>query len=544
VPDDLSDRYKDLLAGRYDCIDRIVLNAYFRMAHTPGGFRHWWRLLHGTDENLDNTHLMRMAGRFSRRLRAWAKAKGIPVIDCAQGDRKHEMAEEHLSKHPETRGLFLVLVARAQGPVWDVEEGKARHLTPKKPYVNHYSFHIVDPDWGHITIKICGHPPFVAQVALNGHEYVACQARKAGIQFTKEDNCFTHISDAAGLARVADTLSEQRTIGRLSRVCERWIYSSCLWFALDSKERAKSGFRYQYSTYQIESSRNLLFHVGGQMEQVFQALIDRTRVPFDLDRIKTIFGYKRRPRYRKRKKTAMEWGVVLEKPAYDLTVFKVRCAKLTLKIYTKGERVLRIEVVAHNTNELECGRSLEKFPAIVARLKEILERFMNALSWVDACFIADDTLERLPAASWVGKTKVGGIDFNKPRMRAVVNAVLALSASPAGFTASDLALKVRAMNRQTMWDYNSRRATYDLKKLRGKQILRKVGGRRYEPIPEGFRAIAALVVLRDKVIQPLLAAASQPKTRQRMNPATPVDKHYHTLRAGMRDLFEELGLAA
>src|ERR1700680_690605 len=70
------------------------------------------------------------------------------------------------------------------------------------------SFHILDPEWGHITIKISGHPPFPAQVILNGHEYVACQARKAGIGFTKEGNCFTHISDAAGLTKIADTLSE------------------------------------------------------------------------------------------------------------------------------------------------------------------------------------------------------------------------------------------------------------------------------------------------------------------------------------------------
>jgi hypothetical protein len=50
---------------------------------------------------------------------------------------------------------------------------------------------------------------------------------------------------------------------------------------------------------------------------------------------------------------------------------------LTLKIYTKGERVLRIEVVVHNTQELQCGRSLEKFPQIVVQAKEILERFMK-----------------------------------------------------------------------------------------------------------------------------------------------------------------------
>jgi hypothetical protein len=52
-------------------------------------------------------------------------------------------------------------------------------------------------------------------VILNGHEYVACQAGKAGITFTKEGNCFTTISDAAGLAKIADTLSEPRAIGRL-----------------------------------------------------------------------------------------------------------------------------------------------------------------------------------------------------------------------------------------------------------------------------------------------------------------------------------------
>ena len=30
---------------------------------------------------------------------------------------------------------------------------------------------------------------------LNGHEYVACQARKGGIDFTKPDNCFTSVTN-------------------------------------------------------------------------------------------------------------------------------------------------------------------------------------------------------------------------------------------------------------------------------------------------------------------------------------------------------------
>jgi len=43
------------------------------------------------------------------------------------------------------------------------------------------------------------------------------------------------------------------------------------------------------------------------MEQVFQALIDRSRVRLDLKTVKTILGCKRRPKYRSHKKRAAEW---------------------------------------------------------------------------------------------------------------------------------------------------------------------------------------------------------------------------------------------
>lgn len=188
--DELSERYGQLVHGSYDCVDRIVLNAYFPLGHNPGGFRVWWRRLHnGCEEQLDNTHLMRMAGRFARRVRAFAKAHGIPVIDCGRGDRKHRIAEDYLASHPVSGGVFLILVARAAATVWEVQrsaKGVIGNLAKKTAYVNHYSFHIMDPEWGHLTVKMSGHPPFGAQVILNGHEWVACQASRQGIAFAKE----------------------------------------------------------------------------------------------------------------------------------------------------------------------------------------------------------------------------------------------------------------------------------------------------------------------------------------------------------------------
>jgi len=169
MPDQLSTLYGDLLQGSYDCVDRVILNAYFTMGQTGGALRTWWRALYGCDDNLDNHHLMRMAGRFSRRLRAWAKEKNIPVVYSSPGERKHDIASKHLATHAVKPGLFMILVSKAPALVWDAQmtgTGKLGQLVPKQPwpYVNHYSFHILDPDWGHLTIKMSGHPPFGAQV--------------------------------------------------------------------------------------------------------------------------------------------------------------------------------------------------------------------------------------------------------------------------------------------------------------------------------------------------------------------------------------------
>ena len=207
MADDFTERYGDLLAGSYDCVDRVVLNAFFPLGHNPGGFRCWWRRLHGSDDQLDDTHLMRMAGRFARRVKAWAAANGVPVIFCKAGERKHLIAEQYLEENSVSPGVFLILAAGAPASVWKVHRsarGVITRLEKKREHVYHYSFHIMDPAFGHLAIKMSGHPPFGAQVILNGHEYVAGAAHAEGIGFTKEGNCFTGIADPQGLARVAE----------------------------------------------------------------------------------------------------------------------------------------------------------------------------------------------------------------------------------------------------------------------------------------------------------------------------------------------------
>ena len=401
----------------------------------------------------------------------------------------------------------------------------------------------MDPDWGHVVIKISGHPPFGAQIILNGHNYVAAKAAKAGIAYTKEGNCFTTIDDPARLARVADTLSRSAAIGRLRQVCDRWIYTSVLCFALDRSDQELSRARYDYSVYQVEYSRNLLFADGAVMDQVFDRVVDRTRSRLDVPRIKTLFGAKRRP-HRDRKHPAT-LAAVVETPSYDLTWFKVTFGRLGLKAYTKGERLLRIEATCHNAAELGCGRVLDKLPEIIARLAAMANRFATTLDAASVGFISDRILDELPRPGRLGAIRVGGVSLDSTRVRAALAAVAALGPAPKGFTITELTDKVHAMTGQTDADYSIRQAAYDLRKLRAKNLVQKPGStRRYQVPPHALRTITALSTLRDQVLAPLLAAVSTPRLVTKANTWTDVEHDYETLRANMQTLFDDLGIAA
>jgi hypothetical protein len=535
--DPFASAYSDLLYGQYDCVDRIILNAYFPLACGPGGFRTWWRALTGGDDTLDNTHLMRMAGRFSRCVRGWAKKENIPVIDCSAGERKHEIAEEHLPTNSKRAGIFLILVNRAPASIWDVHlYGKGGiDLRRKTAYVNHYTFHIWDEKWGHVAIRMCGHPPFPAMIMLNGHEYVAQKATEQRILFGKEENCFTELGDAPGLQQVADTLRSPDAIGHLMRVGERWLYR-CLCFALDSDDQKRTAFRYAVSLFQMEYSRNFLFERGRVLEQLFQGLIDRTRSTLNIKTVKTILGCKQRPQ----QKSKTRWEITVETPEYGLTIFKIHGGALTIKMYTKGERVLRCEVIVHNARKLKEGNGLARWVRVVTLLNEILDRFLEVVQCADSAALDDGFYESLPKPSAMGAARMAGIDLASERMAAVMGAVVELSTQPMGFTSGDLSVKVR--ERLGVKEYQSRQAAYDLKKLRGKGLVDKVDkSRKYEAPAAGLRTLVALGLLRDKVLKPVLRNRNLQGPPPRSD--NPVDHHYYKLRQEMRRLFRTLKIA-
>jgi hypothetical protein len=233
--------------------------------------------------DVSNVLVQRGAGG---RVYGWAKKNRVPLLHCPANQRPHELVEETCPVIPQKPGVFCIVVKRAPYPVWSVRRfgqgGIDLYRAQHRPFVNHFAFHVWDVAWGHLVFKMCGHPPFTVQILVNGHEYVVCLAKKRRLKFRKEDNCFTDFANAAGLRKVADTLRSSDAIGRLQRACVHWLYQVCLCLALDVAEQEKSGFCYEFSIYQGEYSRNLLFAEGRTLDKVFQGVIDRTRAALDV----------------------------------------------------------------------------------------------------------------------------------------------------------------------------------------------------------------------------------------------------------------------
>src|SRR6516225_3590944 len=76
-----------------------------------------------------------------------------------------------------------------------------------------------------------------------------------------------------------------------------------------------------------------------------------------------------------------------------------------------------------------------------------------------------------------------------------------------------------------------------------KLVHRVKGSRRYKADPSGVQAMCAYLILRDKVIKPLLAGVVRPFGRPPKN-QTPVDQHYVRLREELNRTFETIGLCA
>lgn len=178
---------------------------------------------------------------------------------------------------------------------------------------------------------------------------------------------------------------------------------------------------------------------------------------------------------------------------------------------------------------------------MLKRLQQMVVAFLGVVQAAPLSFVDGKQLDELAAPTVRGQKRVAGVDLQKARMRAVAEAVLAVAATPDGFTAEELAERVRAQKGRAMPRDHSRKAAYDLRKLRGKSLVERIGlTQRYRVKRPGIRILAGLLVLREKVLKPVLAGLWRPKRGRPPKTLDSLDIHYQKLKREMLAMLQTL----
>ena len=83
-----------------------------------------------------------------------------------------------------------------------------------------------------------------------------------------------------------------------------------------------------------------------------------------------------------------------------------------------------------------------------------------------------------------------------------------------------------------MASYHPRQTAYNLRKLRGKALIKRISGtRRYRVRRPGLHTLAGLLILRDKVLKPVLAGVARPqrgRPPKNIQPRMPITRTSNT----------------
>jgi hypothetical protein len=214
-----------------------------------------------------------------------------------------------------------------------------------------------------------------------------------------------------------------------------------------------------------------------------------------------------------------------------------------IKQYFKEHRALRTEVVVGNTRDFGIGRRVnaENWHALRAVGEHANKRLCDAQA-ADAQPAPDVvTFEQVTRPSDVDGLHAPGLRFGDRRVMAVLAATVGHSHLMAGFDNRQLTQLVATLLDEP---YTSRQATYDLRRLRRKQLIERLPHtNRYQLTPLGRRVAVLFTKAHGRVLAPGLAWLD-PHLPDEIAQRSPLAKAWRQLDHALSDFVADQLIAA
>jgi hypothetical protein len=484
------------VAFTYRSIDRLILNAYIPTLQTPGAVAWFLREVCGKPI-LSPVVFKQLTDRFVAEVHALAQRHRIPILRPTGRTKPGAVAQQALRRAARANrwGVVAIVVHQESARVFTSHPagGRQTHfrVQEERRLVNHDYFYLRDREYGEGFVRISSYLPFQTRIWLNAHGYLAAQLQRQGIPFLTADNCVVSVADPAALQRIAARFTA-RLVEQIARRWLAWVPDP-----LTPEQRA-AGYSARFSIYQAEFSDNVIFTQTQVLNRVYEALLRDHLHLGRPDMLQVIFDRQVRKTTPAPFKTrVLRQGVV--------SCLKVFYKKSFLKQYNKGGRVLRTEVCVNDPGDFRLGKSLVHLDYLGTIAYHAITRFQKAQAVATATALDRSTFERLTTPSTHGGQRVAGLRFGAPRTMRLLAALGCAGLTFKAFSQADLGGVLLDRLGAAPTDCTPARLGYDLTKLRGKGVVRKVDRRNLYTLTDlGYRVVVYCTKLHQRLLSPLL----------------------------------------
>jgi hypothetical protein len=193
-------------------------------------------------------------------------------------------------------------------------------------------FYFLHPQLGLIHVRIQSWFPFVVQVAVNGHDWLAIQLRRQNIPFEQIDNAFIKITDPDKAQYLADQFCRLNWPALLQKLAA---------FANPLLKNLLAGQAYYWATDQAEFATDIMFKSQAALNPLFRELFKHAFLCFGASDVLAFLGKKITPNFTSEVITDF-------KTRTEGMRIKHRVGKNWIKMYPKFGVVLRVETVINH----------------------------------------------------------------------------------------------------------------------------------------------------------------------------------------------------
>lgn len=320
------------ITGSLECFDRVIFKGHLREIS----------FAEGVEKVLSRNHLcikdfacfvQRHSDQLIQRAKDEAAKQRRPYQYLVRRIRKDDEARRIAERDGITKGLVCVFSELECCPSFKIAYALGRpriQAAPRKCLCIYYYF--LHPELGLIHVRLQTWFPFVLQIAVNGHEWLAIQMRRQNLAFEQIDNAFVQLSNATKAQAIADRFATLNWPALLSRLAD---YANPL---LKSLLR---GHAYYWTVDQAEFATDILFQNRTALAPLFREFIKHALLCFSAQDVLGFLGKKITGNFKadvlKDFKTRVE-GIRM----------KHRVGKNWIKMYDKFGLLLRVETVIND----------------------------------------------------------------------------------------------------------------------------------------------------------------------------------------------------